>query len=250
MEKAKRAVAEFISRDGKHTTIVDQDVRKAVTEEHIRPHQHEEITTAIDKEVHQHHHHTTVQPLEAKARLAEEHTYNTMPVEHRTFEHGNEGELRAALDRDAARFKDHVVTHEATHSTSTAPTVTGERVHHHVHEHIQPVVQKETIAPQVIHTTVPIHETHHAAPVFHETTTLPAKTLEEFTSQTGATLTARSAAKIKEFEGCPKYETTGLHSGVDGIGASTSATGTSKEIGSQRKAERANERLAEKRLSR
>ncbi|PKS11009.1 hypothetical protein jhhlp_002768 [Lomentospora prolificans] len=205
MEKAKHAVSEFISRDGKHTTTVNEDVRKAVTEEHIRPHQHEEITTAVDKEVHQDHHHTTIQPLEAKERLPEKHTYNAVPVEHQSFEHGNERELRAALDRDANRFKNSSVTHDATHSASTAGTVAGEQVHHHVHEHIQPVIQKETIAPQVVHTTVPIHETHHAAPVFHETTTLPAMSVDEFAAQTGG-LTGRGTTKLKEFEGCPKYE--------------------------------------------
>lgn len=69
MEKAKQAVSNFISRDGKHTTTVDEDVRKAVTDEHVRPHQHEDITTAVDKEVHQDHHHTTVQPINAKETL-------------------------------------------------------------------------------------------------------------------------------------------------------------------------------------
>lgn len=63
MEKAKQAVSNFVSGSGKHKTTVDEEVRKPVTEEHVRPHQHEDITTAVDKEVHQHHHHTTVQPL-------------------------------------------------------------------------------------------------------------------------------------------------------------------------------------------
>lgn len=69
MEKAKQAVSSFLSGDGKHRTSVDEDIRRAVTQETVRPHQHEEITTAIDREVHQEHHHTTVQPILQKETL-------------------------------------------------------------------------------------------------------------------------------------------------------------------------------------
>lgn len=69
MEKAKAAVQDFISRDGKHKTTVDEDIRAPVTEEHIKPHQHDEVTTAVDRSVHVDHHHTTVQPVAAKETL-------------------------------------------------------------------------------------------------------------------------------------------------------------------------------------
>lgn len=80
--------------------------------------------------------------------------------------------------------------------------LTGERTHHHVHHHIQPVVQKETIQPEVVHTTIPVHETHHAAPIHHETTTLPVKTMEEYTASRGD-LKAHTPKQLSEFEGCP-----------------------------------------------
>lgn len=126
-----------------------------------------------------------------------------MPTEHKTFEHGNEKDVNAFLDRDASKYKDSSVTHNTTHSASTAPVVSGEHTHHHVHEHVQPVIQKETVAPQVVHTTVPVHETHHAAAVHHGTSTLPTKTLEEFSSGRG-TLDGRGTTKVNEFEGCPQ----------------------------------------------
>lgn len=81
--------------------------------------------------------------------------------------------------------------------------MTGEHIHHHVHEHVQPVIQREVVAPQVVHTTVPIHETHHAAPSLHGTSVLPATTLEEFTRDRG-TLLGRGATRLNEFDGCPK----------------------------------------------
>lgn len=126
-----------------------------------------------------------------------------MPVENRTFEHGNDREVQEALKRDAAKYHDSSVTNPTSHSTSTGPVVSGERIYHHVHEHVQPVIEKETIAPETVHTTVPIHETHHAAAVHHGTSTLPTKTLDEYTTERGA-LEREPAKKVSEFEGCPR----------------------------------------------
>jgi hypothetical protein len=127
------------------------------------------------------------------------------PTQHKTIHHGNEDQTRATLDREAGKFRNTSTTHETTHSTEMAPTMEGERIHHHVHEHVQPVIQKETVAPTVMHTTVPIHETHHAAPVHHEATTLPPKTMGEFTgSGSSIPLEGRGLQKVQEFEGCPQ----------------------------------------------
>lgn len=69
MEKAKQAISKVLSNSGKHKTDVEEDVRRPVTEEHIYPHQHEEVTTAIDREIHQHHHQTAIQPIKATETL-------------------------------------------------------------------------------------------------------------------------------------------------------------------------------------
>lgn len=63
MDKAKQAVSGFMAKAGHKDTVVDQDQRAPVTEEHVRPQRHEETTTAINKEVHQDHHQTVVQPI-------------------------------------------------------------------------------------------------------------------------------------------------------------------------------------------
>jgi hypothetical protein len=70
---------------------------------------------------------------------------------------------------------------------------------------VQPIIQKETVAPQVVHTTVPVHETHHASAVHHGTKVLPAKTLEEFTGGQGS-LESHGSHKTREFEGCPTFD--------------------------------------------
>merc|ERR1711988_1568550 len=86
MQKAKQAAASFLSKDGKHKTTVDQDVNAAVTEEHVKPTQHENVTTAVDREVHQDHHQTRVQPVLAKETLPETSSHNVAPVMHRKFD--------------------------------------------------------------------------------------------------------------------------------------------------------------------
>merc|ERR1711988_206594 len=99
MQKAKQAVGSFLSKDGKHKTTVDQDVNAAVTEEHVKPTQHENVTTAVDREVHQDHHQTRVQPVLAKETLPETSSHNVAPVMHKEFDHGNAQEVRSKLDR-------------------------------------------------------------------------------------------------------------------------------------------------------
>jgi len=73
-----------------------------------------------------------------------------------------------------------------------------------VHETVQPVVEKEIIAPSVVHTTVPVHEKHHAAPEHHGTSVLPTKTMTDFKS-TGQNLTGSTGIiNQDQYDGCPR----------------------------------------------
>lgn len=91
---------------------------------------------------------------------------------------------------------------ETTTSSAAAPSVAGEHVHHHVHEVVQPVIHKETLAPEVVHTTIPIHEKVTAPSEHHGLSTLPVKTLDEFKA-TGTDLTAKHTSH-HEYEGHPR----------------------------------------------
>lgn len=84
----------------------------------------------------------------------------------------------------------------------------------HIHETIQPVIQKEVIQPEVIHTTVPIHEVHHNKATHHEVTALPPMTMEQFKAK-GGSLTGREE-RYDAFEGVPKNIGSGA---VGGFGA-------------------------------
>ncbi|EKG19598.1 hypothetical protein MPH_03462 [Macrophomina phaseolina MS6] len=157
MEKAKAAVSDFMAKAGKHDTTVHENVAPAVTHETVKPHRHEKVTTAVDKEIHQDHYHTSVQPVKDREVLPEQHHHNLESVQHRQFEHGNDHDVQERLKREAAQFSNSTETATAHETHSAAPQVVGEHVHHHVHETIQPVVQKETIEPHVVHTTYVVY---------------------------------------------------------------------------------------------
>jgi hypothetical protein len=101
-----------------------------------------------------------------------------------------------------------------------------------VHETIQPVIEREVIAPSVVHTTVPIHERHHAAPEHHGVSVLPTKTMADFKS-TGHNVTSNTGIiNQDQYEGCPRPYNPEMQLGDNSKygshigGAATAMTGT------------------------
>lgn len=106
--------------------------------ENIVKHRHEEATTAIDREIHQDHFHTSVQPVTDREVLPEKHTHNIVGVETREHHHGDSEAIKAKLEQERLKFQSSR-TQGATHeSHSAAPVIAGEHVHHHVHE-VRPI---------------------------------------------------------------------------------------------------------------
>jgi len=202
MEKAKVAVGNFLSRDGKHDTTVHETVNPAVQNETITPTVHEHHQKAVDREIHQDHHHTSVQPVTAREVLPEQHTHTMGTTEHKHINHGSDSHVKERLAAEAAQFKNTRNVNETQHSHERGDTIAGEHVHHHVHETIQPVVQKEVIQPSVVHTTHAVHEVHHNEPKHHTASQLPAVSLDEFKHQ-GGSLSGREE-RSDAFEGEPK----------------------------------------------
>jgi len=227
MDKAKAAVTSFLHKDGKNDTTVHETVNPAVQNEHITPVRHEEAQKAVDREIHQDHHHTSVQPITDREVLPEQHSHNIAPTEHREVKHGNDEHIRQKLAAEQAQFKNTREVGETQVSASAAPTVAGEHVHHHVHETIQPVIQKETIQPSVIHTTVPIHEVHHNEAKHHSATALPPVTMSEFKAE-GGSITGREE-RNDAFAGAPK--TVGSTIGGQGAHGTTSLTAEERASG-------------------
>jgi hypothetical protein len=78
------------------------------------------------------------------------------------------------------------------------------------------------IQPNVVHTTVPIHEVHHNKATVHGTTALPAMTMDEFKNK-GGVLSGREE-RYDEFEGVPKNIGGGTAGGFGHV-RDTNATG-------------------------
>ena len=185
--------------------------------ETVSKHRHEEATTAIDREVHQDHYHTSIQPVKDREVLPERHEANILPVENREHYHGDDAAIKARLEQEAAQFRNTRTEGSTRESHSVAPTIAGEHIHHHVHETIQPIVQKETIQPSVVHTTIPIHEDHHNEAQHDSATALPAVSMADFKRQ-GGVLTGREE-RYDGFEGEPRAIGQSMGSGSGTTGA-------------------------------
>lgn len=86
-----------------------------------------------------------------------------------------------------------------------------------VHENVIPVIHKSTIQPEVVHTTQPIHETHHVGTQHHGISQLPMKTLDEFKSA-GGILDGRSGHSHEEYDGKPRPYNEKLATTFDKLG--------------------------------
>lgn len=240
MDKAKVAVSEFMQKAGHHDTTVHEKVAPAVINESVTKHRHEEAQTAIDREVHQDHYHTSVQPIKDREVLPEQHSHQMAAVEEREIQHGDASAIKARLEQERMQFQNTRTEGGTKESHSVAPVIAGEHVHHHVHETIQPVVNKETIQPSVVHTTVPIHEVHQNEAKHHAASALPAVSMADFKKQ-GGSLTGREE-RYDGFEGEPRAvggalgggSTTGTstghhtgHHGTSGIDSTSGTTGSS-----------------------
>ncbi|KAF3158249.1 hypothetical protein TWF751_001722 [Orbilia oligospora] len=202
MQAAKQAVTEFLHHGNKHSVDIEQETKPAVLHERVLERQHETVTHAVDREIHQHHHQIHVQPIQDKVVEVEQHHHNVIPIEHRNRHHGKDREIEAALATEHGKFKDEreILPVETTNSTSL---VVGEHVHHHIHDYIQPVIERERVVPHVVHTMVPIHEHIEHEPYIHKGNVLPVMTLEEFTKKGYMLEGAKKPLEHIDYEGDP-----------------------------------------------
>jgi hypothetical protein len=225
MDKAKAAVSGLLHKAGHHDTQVIEKVNPAVEQTVVKKVVKDEIQTAVDKEIHVDHYHTTIQPVKAREILPEHHEAVIAPVQERHIDLGaNSVNPERYIKEDLAPIRSqHTDLGVVEHTQENRGTIAGEHVHHHVHETIQPVLQKEVIQPSVVHTTVPIHEVVHAAPVHHSVSALPAVSLSEFERQ-GGSLSGRGE-RVDHFVGDPKPVAAALGSGSHSSTTSSTTTG-------------------------
>lgn len=141
-------------RSGQHDTTVQEQLASEVYEDTHLPSRHVVYHTAIDREVHQPHYHTSVQPIEVEETRPEEYEHDVHEVDAKEFQHGDDKALKAFLAKQTAQFKSTQTTADVEHSEEDGDTATGEHVHHHVYKTIQPIIHRKIIRPTIIHTTV------------------------------------------------------------------------------------------------
>ena len=102
--------------------------------EQVVKQRHEEAQTAIDREVHQDHYHTSVQPVKDREVLPEQHSHRMAAVEQRELHHGDSGAIKARVEQESSQFQNTRTEAGTKETHSVAPAIAGEHVHHHVHE--------------------------------------------------------------------------------------------------------------------
>lgn len=95
------------------------------------------VTRAVDKEHHQDHYHTSVQPITHEEHHEEQHHCVVQDVDEQIFEHDDPEETARRLAESNAEHQDTSEEIVAERTTTELPLIEGMHMHHHVHERIQ-----------------------------------------------------------------------------------------------------------------
>ncbi|KIL64363.1 hypothetical protein M378DRAFT_163395 [Amanita muscaria Koide BX008] len=117
--------------------------------------------------------------------FAKSYTYQIHPVTQIHEQHVNKPEENALLERQVFQHRDTVYHGAKERHVIDKGTIVNENVHHHVHHVIQPVIEKETLDKHRIHTTIPIHEVTHEAPIVHQSQTHAPISVDQFLEHGG-----------------------------------------------------------------
>jgi hypothetical protein len=120
-------------------TTVSSEVAPAVSHEHIKNQHETREQTFIEKGKYHDHYHSTIQPLKDAEVLPEKHDH-VQETEHRSFDQ-DDNTAKAKAEADRAGFESTSEKKEVEVKTKE-PTLGEEHVHHHLHETVQPVIEK------------------------------------------------------------------------------------------------------------
>lgn len=223
MSGVTQGVKEFFSKSSKpETTEVCTDTAPEVVQEHIRPQERVETAEAVDRERHVHHLQHRLQPVEDKQTLDTKHINTTEPVIAREHKEEMRPEHQEALAKQRNLAQDTRSTGAVEKSGEHVGTALNEHQHHHIHETVQPVVQRETVDPTVVHKTKAVHERVEDAPIVHEVTTLPTISADKYAKNKSSL--EGEGEHCSTFEGAPQVA--GQSSNVSAENAAPDATST------------------------
>ncbi|KAH6715517.1 hypothetical protein BKA61DRAFT_604776 [Leptodontidium sp. MPI-SDFR-AT-0119] len=158
-------------------TTVDAQVNPAVEHTHVKKTHETKEQTYVEKEKHQDHFHTTIQPLKDSEVLPEKHDY-THDTKERSINR-DDGSAKAKAENDTAGYQNSI-DEQKFESATKEPTMVNEHVHHHLHETVQPVIEKEVIDPSITHKRVDVKEKIQEPSKHHGVTTNSAMSVDEF----------------------------------------------------------------------
>ena len=151
---------------------VDQDVQHlapVVHQTHFR-HEIEELFRQREHHIHQHHIQHHVQPV-LDVEHATEQLHSRIAPESTVREvHANTDKDAALMRNVAGNFKDTFTQSPIERSIVDKGEAVREIVHHHIHNVVQPVIQRDTHEYHRIRTTIPTTHITHEAPIVHEST--------------------------------------------------------------------------------
>ena len=121
-----KEVDKTVVEDHDDGTTVQKEA-PAVVHEDVKRHEHEQVDTVVDKEVHKDHYHTTVQPIKDKKVLPTKHVYKEneaeVEIDHR------DGTAKEQARQEAAAMKSEKDVKDTTYSKEHAPVKENEHVH-------------------------------------------------------------------------------------------------------------------------
>lgn len=156
----------------------------AVTHEHHQRHEVEEVERQREVDRHVHHVQHHVQPVLDTQHEKEQHHEKIVPET-------NIREKHVATDEDKAMLASlNTAKDEYTEGPSEKIILdkgekVHENVHHAVHHVVQPVIERDTHEHHVTHTTIPIHQETHEAPIVHQSVAHEPMALKDFVSGGG-----------------------------------------------------------------
>lgn len=174
---------------------VDQDVQHLAPVTHHIHHRHEveELLREREHHIHQHHIQHHVQPVLDAEHLAEQTHARVVPATTVREVHANTDKDAALMRAVAGNPKDTYSQAAVDRSIIDKGETVREIVHHHIHNIVQPIIEKETHEYHRIRTTIPTTHITHEAPIVHESTAHQPIRKEEFIKGGGVlTSTTRS----------------------------------------------------------
>ncbi|KAH7393421.1 hypothetical protein BKA64DRAFT_709764 [Cadophora sp. MPI-SDFR-AT-0126] len=176
-EQPSSTATKSTTHDVDADTTVDAKVNPAVEHTHVKKAHETREQTFVEKEKHQDHYHTTIQPLKDSDVLPEKHDFTEEQKEKNI--NRDDDTAREKAENDTVGYQSSI-DEKKFESQTKEPTVVNEHVHHHLHETVQPVIEKEVLDPSVTHKRVDVKENIQEQSKHHGVTTNSALSVDEF----------------------------------------------------------------------